>query len=111
MQNKELLYKKLNALRLEVDRSIVDDIKSTVDALFQEQNLQQTDVSCSVGDLIQCRYMNRFVRGIVERVDDKYLVVKLETDYQGKNEEWCVGELKSLQFSLIKKLSLVANSR
>jgi len=42
MNNKELLYKKLNCLRLEVHGSIVDDIKSTVDALFQEQNLQQT---------------------------------------------------------------------
>lgn len=29
--SKELLYKKLNALRLEVDSSIVDDIKKTVD--------------------------------------------------------------------------------
>ncbi len=43
MNNKELLYKKLNALRLEVHSSIVDDIKSTVDAIFQEQNLRQTD--------------------------------------------------------------------
>lgn len=45
MNNKELLYKKLNALRLEVHGSIVDDIKSTVDAIFQEQNLQQCIVS------------------------------------------------------------------
>lgn len=51
MNNKELLYKKLNALRLEVDSSIVDDIKSTVDALFQEQNLQQTDVSGSASPI------------------------------------------------------------
>ena len=43
MNNKDLLYKKLNALRLVVDSSIVDDIKSTVDALFREQNLKQTD--------------------------------------------------------------------
>lgn len=45
MNNKELLYKKLNALRLEVDSSIVDDIISTVDKIFQEQNLRQTDCS------------------------------------------------------------------
>lgn len=31
---KQLLYRKLNALRLEVHESIVDDIKQTVDALF-----------------------------------------------------------------------------
>ena len=42
MNNKELMYKKLNALRLEVHGSIVDDIKSTVDDIFQEQLLQQT---------------------------------------------------------------------
>lgn len=48
MNNKELLYKKLNALRLEVDSSIVVDIKSTVDAVFQEQNLQQCNVSGSL---------------------------------------------------------------
>lgn len=33
-EQKQLLYKKLNALRLEVHESIVDDIKQTVDALF-----------------------------------------------------------------------------
>lgn len=48
MNNKELLYKKLNCLRLEVDGSIADDIKSTVDDLFREQNLQQCNVSGSV---------------------------------------------------------------
>lgn len=34
MDNKKLLYKQLNALRLEVDGSIVDAIKKTVDELF-----------------------------------------------------------------------------
>lgn len=33
-EQKKLLYRKLNALHLEVDGSIVDDIKQTVDALF-----------------------------------------------------------------------------
>ena len=42
MINKAPLYKKLNALRLEVDGSIVDDIMTTVDDLFFQQNLQQT---------------------------------------------------------------------
>lgn len=37
MNDKELLYKKLNCLRLEVDSSIVDDIKATVDDLFRQQ--------------------------------------------------------------------------
>ena len=48
MDNKELLYRKIHALRLEVDSTIADSIKSTVDALFEEQNLQQVDVSSSL---------------------------------------------------------------
>jgi len=39
----ELLYKKLNALRLEVDGSIVDDIKKTVDSLFDPTPPPQMD--------------------------------------------------------------------
>lgn len=38
MNNKDLLYKKLNALRLEVHSSIVDDIVTTVDDLFSQPN-------------------------------------------------------------------------
>ena len=37
MNNWELLFKKLMALRLEVDATIVDDIKKTVDELFNEK--------------------------------------------------------------------------
>lgn len=48
MNNKELLYRKIHALRLEVDCTIADSIKSTVDALFEDQNLQQADVSGSL---------------------------------------------------------------
>ncbi|MES2287432.1 MAG: hypothetical protein V4547_17190 [Bacteroidota bacterium] len=42
--NKELLYKKLNALRLEVDSSIVDDIKKTVDEAFKENCFTNQDI-------------------------------------------------------------------
>lgn len=83
--------------------SAIDDLPT------RSQHDAKLPVSCSVGDHIQCRYRNRFVRGVVTRVGKKYLVLKLETDYQGKNEDWCVGELKSLQFSLIKNLCSVAN--
>jgi len=34
LNNKQLLYKKLNALRLEVDNSVVESIKETVDDLL-----------------------------------------------------------------------------
>lgn len=42
MSKKELLYKQLGALRLEVDSSIIDEIVATANAAFQEQLLQQT---------------------------------------------------------------------
>ena len=41
MNNRDLLYKKLRMLRYEIDGLIVDDIITTVDALFLEQNLPQ----------------------------------------------------------------------
>lgn len=48
MNNKDLLYKKLNALRLEVHSSIVDDIVTTVDDLFSQPNGSKPDVSGSL---------------------------------------------------------------
>jgi len=45
MNNKDLLYKKLNALRLEVHSSIVDDIVTTVDDLFSQPNGSKPHVS------------------------------------------------------------------
>jgi len=45
MNNKDLLYKKLTALRLEVHSSIVDDIITTVDDLFGQPNGSKPDVS------------------------------------------------------------------
>ena len=53
MNNKDLLYKKLNALRLEVHGSIVDNIKLTVDAIFQEQLLLQTQCATPLEALQQ----------------------------------------------------------
>jgi hypothetical protein len=43
MTNKQLLYNKLHALRLEVDGSIVDDITATVDAVFAEHEQDVKD--------------------------------------------------------------------
>lgn len=44
MDTKKLLYTKLNALRLEVDSSIVDDIKKTVDDLIAEYESKIADL-------------------------------------------------------------------
>lgn len=48
MNNKDLLYKKLRALRLEVDSSIVDDIIATADAAFVSQHDGKPIVSGSL---------------------------------------------------------------
>jgi len=47
MNNEDLLYKKLNALRLEVDSSIVADILSTVADVFSQQNGAKPSVRSS----------------------------------------------------------------
>lgn len=39
MNNVQLIYKKLDALRLEVDSSIVDDITLTIDAILASNSL------------------------------------------------------------------------
>lgn len=49
----------------------------------------------AVGDVISFRYKGgRFVKGEVLRVDAKGILLKLKTDYIGKNEEWFAGEDK-----------------
>lgn len=45
MDNKKLLYQKLNALRLEVDASIVDSIQETVNTIFKDED----DPRCTCG--------------------------------------------------------------
>lgn len=43
LNNKQLLYKKLNALRLEVDNSVVESIKETVDDLLTASTTEPND--------------------------------------------------------------------
>lgn len=51
MNNTELLYKKINFLRVEVHGSIVDDIKSTVDALVAENKELDEHLTRRLNDL------------------------------------------------------------
>lgn len=58
-----------------------------------------------VGDVVQFRYKgNRFVKGDVVFVDNKLVMLTLQTDYIGKNDESYIGELKYFNKKEIKKL-------
>ncbi len=68
-----------------------------------EQNVDGLNVSPSitnpmlyaVADVIVFNYKGgRFVKGEVLRVDTKGILLKLKTDYIGKNDEWFAGEDK-----------------
>lgn len=76
MNNKDLLYKKLNALRLEVHGSIVDNIKLTVDAIFQEQLLLQTPFKAQGGGIKSkrmktIRHMSTNIEGMLRNMKGK----------------------------------------
>lgn len=79
MNTKELLYKKLNALRLEVDSSIVDDIKSTVDDLFSQQNGAKPIVSGSLPQVDWVIMRQKYFSDCV--VKDSVDGLKLRIDY------------------------------
>lgn len=54
-----------------------------------------TSAPYSVCDIIGFRYKGgRYVKGEVLRIDHKGILLKLKTDYIGKNDEWYVGENK-----------------
>ena len=50
----------------------------------------------------------RRVGGIIDKIIGKTIVVKLETDYKGKNDEWFEGELKSFNLKEMKAI-LITN--
>lgn len=59
-----------------------------------------------VGDIIGFRYKGgRFVKGEVLRVDTKGILLKLATDYFGKNNEWFAGENKYFNKAEMKKVT------
>lgn len=58
-----------------------------------------------IGDRIQFVYKGgRKVIGIIEQIRNKIVIVKLETDYIGKNDEWFEGELKEFNINEMKKV-------
>lgn len=56
-----------------------------------------------VGEEISFIYKNRLVNGIIERIDSDGIVIKLLTDYIGKNESSFIGETKWFQFNIMNK--------
>jgi hypothetical protein len=62
----------------------------------------------NVGDIISFKYKGgRQVKGEVTSISikPKGLVIKLHTDYIGKNEEWFAGEDKYFNMSEMKSVS------
>lgn len=60
----------------------------------------------TVTDTISFRYKGgRFVKGEVLRIDSKGILLKLKTDYIGKNDEWLAGEGKYFNKSEMKCVS------
>lgn len=60
----------------------------------------------AVADVICFRYKGgRFVKGEVLRIDPKGVLLKLKTDYIGKNDEWFAGEDKYFNKAEMKKVS------
>lgn len=78
---------------------------------FEPTTKSKTDentVLCTVavGNVIGFRYRgNRFVKGEILEINNKGLLLKLKTDYIGKNEEWLEGEKKYFWKSIMKKVS------
>lgn len=78
-----------------------------------EQNVDSLNVShdvikpmlYAVEDVIFFRYKGgRFVKGKVLRVDNKGILLKLKTDYIGKNDEWFTGEDKYFNKAEMKNI-------
>lgn len=63
-------------------------------------------VTYSIGSVIRFRYKGgRRVVGEVLRIDPKGVLVKLMTDYIGKNVEWFSGENKYFNKAEMKKVN------
>lgn len=64
-----------------------------------------------LGKIISFKYKGgRKVAGAVEGVlEHNQLLLRLTTDYIGKNDEWYIGETKSFNFKEMKKIAIVKN--
>ncbi len=74
---------------------------------MEENKVKQKEktVLPAVADVIGFRYKGgRFVKGEILRIDPKGLLLKLKTDYIGKNDEWFVGEDKYFNKSEMKNI-------
>lgn len=56
-----------------------------------------------VGEKLQFTYHSKNVKGIIERIDKDGIVLRLLTDYIGKNESTYIGETKWFQFNIMNK--------
>ena len=60
------------------------------------------------GNVICFRYKGgRHVRGVVESISAKYILLILQTDYIGKNEEWFIGEQKVFNKAEMKRILIL----
>jgi hypothetical protein len=67
---------------------------------------EQTKVNLTISDVIGFRYKgSRFVKGEVVGIYHKRILLKLHTDYIGKNEEWFAGEHKYFNKAEMRKIN------
>lgn len=60
----------------------------------------------AVADIIGFRYKGgRYVKGEILRIDPKGILIRLKTDYIGKNKEWYTGEDKYFNKAEMKRVS------
>ena len=72
----------------------------------EEQSNNANVLLYAVADVIGFRYKgNRYVKGEILRIDPKGILLKLKTDYIGKNEEWYAGEDKYFNKAEMKRIS------
>ena len=74
--------------------------------LKNETHADAKPVLYAVADVIGFRYKGgRFVKGEVLRIEPKGILLKLKTDYIGKNDEWFAGEDKYFNKAEMKRVS------
>jgi hypothetical protein len=79
---------------------------STNDELKNETANGTKPVLYAVADVIGFRYKGgRYVKGEILRIDPKGILIRLKTDYIGKNEEWYTGEDKYFNKAEMKRVS------
>lgn len=65
-------------------------------------------IDFNVSDVISFKYKGgRSVKGEIVSVQPKWIVLRLHTDYIGKNVDWEKGELKDFNIKEIKNLNTI----